>query len=72
MKRKHRGRLLLIDDDEILLSNLQEGLALRGYEVDTEMLPEDALRRLAENDYELVITDLKMASFCIERRWILV
>ncbi len=52
--------LLIVDDDQVTLTTLQDSLQNMGYAVDSADSGENALLLLAKNDYDLVITDLQM------------
>ncbi|MGH2348294.1 MAG: SpoIIE family protein phosphatase [bacterium] len=56
------ARILLVDDDAMLLQALPEAIRLRleDVEVDTAESAALALERLAEVDYDAVVTDIKM------------
>jgi len=53
-------RVLLVDDEEEFVSALSERLTLRGIEVDSALNGEEALARLQEKDFEVVILDVMM------------
>jgi DNA-binding NtrC family response regulator len=53
-------RVLLVDDEEEFVSALSERLMLRGIEVDSALNGEEALARLLENEFEVVILDVMM------------
>jgi putative two-component system response regulator len=53
-------RILLVDDNEINLSIMQNQLAAQGYTVDIVNNGADALREYAAKGYDLVLTDLDM------------
>mgnify|MGYP001351552211 CR=1 FL=1 len=53
-------RLLVVDDEEIALTNLVYVLKKEGYAVTGVQSGPEAVRLLGENDYDLVLTDLKM------------
>jgi CheY-like chemotaxis protein len=55
-----RGRILVVDDNDALRENLQEALELEGYRVAAAANGEQALARLSEDDFELVLLDLRM------------
>lgn len=57
MKRK---TILLIDDEEIVLKSLARKLSEKGFEVTTVQNGYDAIARLRETVYDLIITDLIM------------
>ncbi|MBN1344322.1 MAG: sigma-54-dependent Fis family transcriptional regulator [Phycisphaerae bacterium] len=56
-----RVRLLVIDDDNIIVESLSEFLRLEGYEVDGGESVRQALAALERQRYQLVITDVNMA-----------
>jgi DNA-binding NtrC family response regulator len=53
-------RILIIDDDTSMLDTLRAELESRDYDVAAEVSPESALRRLAEQDFSVVLTDINM------------
>lgn len=53
-------RVLLVDDEEEFVSALSERLTLRGIEVDSALNGEEALAKLVEKDFEVVILDVMM------------
>lgn len=53
-------RLLLVDDDESMLMILQETLGREGYEVETALSAPEALQRVQQKSYALVMTDQRM------------
>ena len=53
-------RILIIDDDRSMCDVLDAELRRRGFEVTTTTVPENALQRLAEGDFDLVLTDINM------------
>lgn len=55
-----KGRILLVDDDRIILDSLGEFLRLEDYEVDVAGSVDEAVAALDENAYQLVITDVNM------------
>jgi len=54
------GRILVVDDEEGIRSFVAEALAVEGHEVATAADGREALRRLAERGFDLVLTDLRM------------
>ncbi|MEW6544337.1 MAG: sigma-54 dependent transcriptional regulator [Nitrospirota bacterium] len=54
------GRILIVDDDADMCALLKDVLADRGHQVTATQSGRDALKRLAEEDYEVVLTDLRM------------
>jgi len=55
-----RGRLLVVDDDPIILDSLGEFLRLEGYDVDGATTIADALNALERRTYNVVISDVNM------------
>ena len=53
-------RVLLVDDEEEFVSALSERLRLRGIEADSALNGEEALARLVEKEFEVVILDVMM------------
>lgn len=53
-------RILVVDDEEDLVSTLAERLALRGFQVETATRGDDALRYVAGGDFNVLILDVKM------------
>ena len=54
------ARLLLADDDPRLLESLSSLLKLYDYQVDTALGGENAINKLTNNNYDLLLLDLKM------------
>ena len=55
-----RHRILVVDDEDNLRDVLVEVLKRDGHEVDSAADGAEALRRLEESRYDLVVTDLRM------------
>ena len=53
-------RLLIVDDDEMVLSGLAATLEAEGYRVDTAPSGRIALERMEAHPFDLVLTDLVM------------
>ncbi len=53
-------RILVLDDEPIVCKRLQPALEKLGYEVRTFTSSLEAMDHIEENEYEIVITDLKM------------
>lgn len=53
-------RILVVDDEEVALTNLVYVLQKEGYSVTGAPSGPDAVKLLGKNEYELVLTDLKM------------
>ena len=57
-----KRRILLVDDDVAILLTLKAVLEISGFEVETAASGREAKQRLKANDYQMVITDLRMES----------
>ena len=53
-------RVLLVDDDDAVRAMMSEGLQRRGFEVTTAASVAEALRRIATESFDVLITDLHM------------
>ncbi len=56
MKRK----ILLVDDEPAILEVLRSALELKGYEINTANSGGEARRKLDDERFDLVVTDMKM------------
>jgi DNA-binding NtrC family response regulator len=54
------GRVMIVDDEAELMTALCEAVAGQGYEAKGFTTGADALKVLAEQDYDLLLTDLMM------------
>jgi len=52
--------ILILDDEPIVSKRLKPSLEKKGYEVETFTSSADALRRVKERRFNIVVTDLKM------------
>lgn len=57
-----KRRILLVDDDVAILLTLKAVLEISGFEVETAASAREAKLRLKNNEYHMVITDLRMES----------
>jgi signal transduction histidine kinase len=57
--RKHR--ILVIDDEQRMANSIQSLLSSCGYEVEAAYRGRDGITKLSEQDFHLVITDLRMS-----------
>lgn len=55
-----RPNILIIDDDEKIISMLRRGLAFEGYDVKTAVNGADGLRAILSSDPDVVILDVMM------------
>lgn len=53
-------RILAVENDELVLSFLESGLSMAGYDVDTAHNGREALEKLDGGGYDLVISDVWM------------
>lgn len=60
MAQKHIPKILVVDDEKVIRDITQAFLMLNGYEVDTAENGKEALDKLLNNTFDVVITDLKM------------
>lgn len=52
--------VLIIDDEEIVCKRLKPAIAKMGCEVETFLDPQQALRRIEEQEFDVVVTDVRM------------
>jgi len=55
-----KARILIVDDEEIVLRSCARILAGGEYEVETVLDPQEALRRVDENGYDMLVLDIMM------------
>lgn len=55
-----KPKILFIDDEEIVLRSCRRIFASSGYEIDTALSGEEGLSKALSQDYDIVVTDLKM------------
>ena len=56
----HKSRLLILDEDRIMLQSLSQFLRREGYEVRTTDDPQQALTMLEDGQIELLLADINM------------
>ena len=54
------AKVLLVDDDEIVLSGLAELLAYKGFEITTAASVPEALKHISSETYDVLLSDLHM------------
>lgn len=54
---RHKGRILVIDDERAVAEMIRDILRRRGFQVETSAGGEAALRQACDGDYHLVISD---------------
>ncbi len=60
MRTGEKTTILILDDEPIVCKRLKPYLEKYGYEVETFTDSSNALERVKEKDFDIVITDLKM------------
>ena len=60
MKNQQQAKILIVDDEEIARNNLQHFFKSQGHGVQTAVNGLDALHRIENDHFEVIITDLKM------------
>ncbi len=55
-----KPRLLIVDDEERILSALQRALRREGYEIETAASPSEGIQILEERHVDLILSDNKM------------
>ena len=55
-----KRRILLVDDELAILLTLKAILEINGFEVDTAASGKEAIARLPQNTYQMIITDMRM------------
>ncbi|MFW9997637.1 MAG: response regulator, partial [Candidatus Odinarchaeota archaeon] len=53
-------KILVVDDDPLFLDKMQKNLVIDDHSVNTVLSGEEALKEMNNNQYDLVLTDLKM------------
>jgi len=59
----NKARLLIVDDEQRLLTSLKELLMANNYQVDTALGGKNACLHLLKQQYDLVLLDLRMGDF---------
>ncbi|MBU4261294.1 MAG: response regulator [Proteobacteria bacterium] len=60
MTIEQKTSILILDDEPIVSKRLKPSLDKNGYEVEAFVRSVDALSRIRERDFDIIITDLKM------------
>jgi DNA-binding NtrC family response regulator len=55
-----KGKILVVDDEVVICKSIQRILSPEGYEVEFSLSGEEALEKLNQESFDIVITDLKM------------
>lgn len=56
----HKGRVLVVDDDEDVAHTLADVLRMSGHDVDTVYCGEDGIERVSQTEYDVIISDVRM------------
>ncbi len=59
-ERQRKDRILVVDDEEVVVGALSEFFTLRGYEVESALNSRQALGIIHDKDFSIVISDLRM------------
>lgn len=57
-----KTKILLIDDEELVLKSVTKLLEKEGYEVETCLRGDEALRKAQKKNFDLIVCDLRMPS----------
>ena len=60
MERKMKKKILVIDDEEMILDTIKLILDDMGFEVSTYQNPDRGIEEAVNNSYDLIISDLRM------------
>ena len=60
MSEHRKTQVLILDDEPIVWKRLKPALEKVGYEVEAFTLSSNAMRRVQEKEFDIVVTDLKM------------
>ena len=55
-----KSRLLIVDDEEQFVETLSERLSMRGYDVTTSHTGEDAVEKITDYNFDVVILDVRL------------
>jgi len=55
-----KGRILVVDDEHMICDVIHDGLSERGYLCDTVLNGNDALAKLAHQDFDVVLLDIRL------------
>ena len=60
MSEDRKTQVLILDDEPIVWKRLKPALEKAGYEVEAFSQSSNAMRRVGEKEFDIVVTDLKM------------
>ncbi len=55
-----KGKILVIDDEELVIKTIERLLSKEGYDVISVRNGQEAIRKVGEMDFDLLITDIRM------------
>ena len=58
---RHPCEILIVDDEPIICERLKAFIEKEGHRVETFTVPGEALKRLETKDFEILISDIRMA-----------
>jgi signal transduction histidine kinase/FixJ family two-component response regulator len=59
-KTAHKSKILIVDDEQIILNIASDVLKSEGYQIDTTQDPREALKKIGAGKYDFLLTDIKM------------
>jgi two-component system NtrC family sensor kinase len=65
---KAHGRILVVDDEDVVVDILQTALSERGFAIDCAATGEQAYQMAGSNRYDLIISDIRMPGSMDGRR----
>ncbi|MDZ4383795.1 MAG: response regulator, partial [Thermodesulfovibrionia bacterium] len=57
---KEKSKILVLDDDPVIILSCKRILGAEGYSISTAEKGEDALDKLAKEDFDLLISDVRL------------
>jgi DNA-binding NtrC family response regulator len=54
------SKILIVDDEQIILNIASDVLSSEGYKIDTTQDPREALKKISSEKYDFLLTDIKM------------
>jgi DNA-binding NtrC family response regulator len=55
-----KARLLIVDDEELFVEAISERLSMRDYDVTTALTGEDAIEKITNYNFDVVILDVRL------------
>jgi DNA-binding NtrC family response regulator len=57
---EHKGRILIVDDDQAILKTLGDYLSMKGYSVETAKTGKEAIEKSKNRFFNLAVLDIKL------------